>query len=271
MSVKETQENNLPTFIAKIGFLLKNIYFLSKKPRIIPLIILLTTPINLANADNPVRIITCNKYLELIIQEITDKKAAISSTFNNNQPSINLPIALNKQTIDILACDGTLAESLWLNKMLNDSDNKNYQIFYAKNSIEIINNNPNFYYNPKNVQIIAQNFTRLIIATDPKNAKFYQRNFNRFNKDWQENLEKWQKKLETLQKTSQIISNSNKLLYFFNWAKIPNIKQQDSSKYDKLIIKSPDNSRQINLHRVTDIDKINKIEDLFRNLIGKIT
>ena len=232
------------------------------------IILLLST--NVAKAEN-LKIITCNQYLKLIIQEITQNKTDIRVTTSNNQPNIILPIAINKNLIDILACDGTQNESLWLNKVLNSNNKSNFRVFYAKKSVQLVNNNPYFYYNPQNIQLIANNFTKLLTKTDPKNAKFYQRNLNKFNQNWQENLQKWQNQLKKLQQNGQIITNNSELLYFFLWSKIITKNQASKSKDRKIIIKNNQQSTEIKLDRTLDINNIEQIEQLFDRLVKKIS
>ena len=73
--------------------------------------------------------------------------------------------------------------------------------------------NPNYWLNPDNGIIIANNILNALIKIDPENGEYYQSNFNRFKQETDSRLINWKDKMSRIE-VKKLIGYHSSWVYF---------------------------------------------------------
>ena len=232
-----------------------------------------------SSASEKLIIATCQPYLNQLVTIIGENEVISQSLINASQDSHEVTKIGSKgasflKKANLLICNGANLEEKWLEDSILKSRNIQIQdpkrqyfidIIFQDTMIEvplqltkeqqesgmnldliIPNNhpkgNPHFHLDPNNLLKIADHINEILSKIDPKNAKIYQANYQKFITKLKNKITKWQDLAKPL-KDFEIIILHQDFSYLINWLDLKQISQIQPSpgmvpndEYIKLII-----------------------------------
>jgi zinc/manganese transport system substrate-binding protein len=203
-------------------------------------IIILSLLINHINKlEAKINIFTCEPEWGLLVKEITLDQADISvgvyakqnPHFIQAKPSLIAKV----KNADLILCTGADLEAGWLPMLLEKSGSK-APILYLYESVEMIDKvsvdqidrkngdvhpygNPHIHFDPNNIEKIALDITKKLIAIDKQNELVYQSNYNNFVIRWKKARIDWENKSKYL-KGVKVVFHHKDFNYLAKWLEL---------------------------------------------------
>lgn len=180
-------------------------------------------------AQAKISILACEPEWQALALEIVKDKIDVFSAVaaNQNPKKIDLKTQIKKAAATkMFFCTGLELEKLWLERLINDSNN--LKVLTDEDSLFLVgdflypngtNLGPRVHLNPDNLPQIAAEFTRRIQKIDPLHKNFYAENLSNFMQKFDKARIYWQKK-KTVLKGRKYVVNDNSWGHMAKWLEI---------------------------------------------------